>query len=82
MGLLGLLSAPVDGLLFIFREITRIAEEELDNDAPIRDELTDLYKCLESNSISEEEFSRRETDLVERLEVIENRKKRRSHGSH
>ena len=72
----------MDGLLFIFREITRIAEEELDDDAPIRDELTDLYKCLEASSISEEEFSRRETDLVERLEVIENRKKRRGHGSH
>ena len=83
MGFFGLLSAPVNGLMFIFREITNIAEEELNNDGPVREELTDLYKCLEDHSISEEEFSRREAALVERLEAIERRKKRRrGHGAH
>lgn len=79
---MGLLNAPVQALMFIFREITRIAEEELNDDGPVRDELTDLYKCLEGNSISEAEFDRREADLVARLTAIEQRQKRRGHATH
>jgi hypothetical protein len=73
---MGLLSAPIQGLFFIFREIADRAEAELNDDAPIRNQLMELYRCLESKTISEEDFSRRETVLVERLEAIERRKKR------
>lgn len=79
---MGLLNAPVQALMFIFREITKIAEDELNDDGPVRDELTDLYKRLEGSSISEEEFDRRETELVARLTAIEQRQKRRGHGTH
>jgi hypothetical protein len=80
---MGLLSAPLDGLLFIFREIADRAEAELNDDGPIRDELMELYKCLEAKTVSEEDFSRRETELVLRLEAIESRQKRRQgHGTH
>jgi hypothetical protein len=80
---MGLLSAPIQGLFFIFREIAERAEAELNDDGPIRDELMDLYKCLEGKTVSEEDFSRRETDLVERLEAIERRKaRRRRYGTH
>jgi hypothetical protein len=80
---MGLLSAPAHGLLFIFREITNLAEEELTNDGPVRNEMTDLYRCLEDKAISEADFYRREAELVERLAAIEHRKKRRrGHGNH
>jgi hypothetical protein len=80
---MGLLTAPFNGLFLLFKEIAERAEEELNDDGPILAELTDLYKCLEAKTVSEEDFALREAALVERLEVIEQRKKRkRSHGIH
>ncbi|HZF11383.1 MAG TPA: gas vesicle protein GvpG [Thermoanaerobaculia bacterium] len=77
------MNAPLQGLFFVFREIADRAEEELNDDGPVRNELMDLYKCLEAGTVSEDDFSRRDAELVERLEVIERRKKRRhGHGTH
>ncbi len=79
---MGLLSAPIEGLFYIFREIADRAEAERNDDGPIRDELMELYKSLEAKTVSEEEFSRREEGLVLRLQAIERRKERRQgHGT-
>jgi gas vesicle protein GvpG len=80
---MGLLTAPFRGLFFVFREIAKRAEEELYDETAVMAELTDLYKRLETNSLSEEEFSRREASLVRRLEAIEHWKNRgQGHGVH
>ncbi|MDD5309173.1 MAG: gas vesicle protein GvpG [Deltaproteobacteria bacterium] len=75
---MGLLTAPFRGLLRVFEEVADQAEHELYNEDAVTTELMDLYRRLEAGSLSEEDFERHETELVQRLEEIEERKKRRA----
>ncbi len=69
-----LLTAPVRGLLWIFREIHHAAQEEVVNEAEsLTSELSDLYMRLETGKISEEEFAAGEKILLERLEKVHER---------
>jgi hypothetical protein len=63
---------PVRGLLFIFREIHRAAQEEFASEGEaIRAELSELYMMLETAGITEEEFDARERELLGRLDGLE-----------
>jgi hypothetical protein len=75
-----LLTWPVHGLLAIFKEVMRQAEDALYDEAALHNELKLLYGLLESGQVSEEEFERRECVLAERLAIAEeyNRQKRRA----
>jgi hypothetical protein len=75
---MGLITAPFRGLLRVFEAIAERAEHELYDDDAVRAELTDLYHQLEAGALTEEEFGRREAELVERLEVIEEHQRQRS----
>jgi len=70
---MGLFSAPFRGLLRVFEEVARQAEDELYDGDGIRQQLIEIYTQLEAGSISEQEFERREAALVERLEEIDER---------
>ena len=66
-----LLMAPAHGLLWIFREIHRAAQEEMVSDAEsITAELSALYMRLETGKLTEEEFTAEEKLLLERLDKI------------
>lgn len=68
-----IVSFPMSGLLWIFQEIRDAAEQKLEAQADsITVELQQLYVMLERGQITEEEFDRRETDLLDRLDQIEN----------
>jgi hypothetical protein len=62
---------PGRALLFVFKEITKTAQEELLDDEGVRQELREIYMLLETDRISEQEFNRRERMLIRRLEAIE-----------
>ncbi len=62
-------------LLFIAENILEQAEKELMNEDEVRHDLRELYEQLESGRITEEEFEKREEELVKRLEEIEEYKK-------
>jgi hypothetical protein len=64
-------------LLFIAETILEEAEKELMNEEEVRHDLRGLYEQLESGRMSEEEFEKREEELVKRLEEIEEYKKER-----
>ena len=64
-------------LLFIAEKILEQAEKELMNEDEVRQDLRGLYEQLESGRITEEEFEKREEELVKRLEEIEQFKKER-----
>jgi hypothetical protein len=67
-----IVSFPMSGLLWIFQEIREAAEQELEAQADsITLELQQLYAMLEKRQITEEEFDRRETDLLDRLDRIQ-----------
>lgn len=67
-----ILMAPINGILWIFKEIHEAAEQERVSEAEnITLELQKLYRSLESGTISEEEFDAREAELLDRLDSIE-----------
>ena len=67
-----ILFSPVNGILWIFREIHNAASEELGNEADsITDQLRNLYMQLETSRISEQQFDDQEKLLLDRLDRIE-----------
>ncbi|MEU2160043.1 gas vesicle protein GvpG [Streptomyces sp. NPDC019208] len=72
MGLLGELlllpAAPVRGTFWVLRQVADEAERRYYDPSTIRRELAELERRLEAGEISEEEFDRREDELLDRLE--------------
>jgi len=67
-----ILCSPVNGILWIFREIHKAAKEELGNEAEsITDQLRNLYMQLETSRISEQQFDNQEKLLLDRLDRLE-----------
>ncbi|MGB9104799.1 MAG: gas vesicle protein GvpG [Terriglobales bacterium] len=67
-----ILLAPFHGLLWIFEEIHRAAQEEMVGDAEsITVELSTLYMRLETGKITEQEFAEQEKVLLDRLDKIQ-----------
>jgi hypothetical protein len=65
---------PVSSLLWIFREISKVAQEELSGEAEsITEQLRLLYMQLETGRITEQQFGAEEKILLDRLEAIEDR---------
>ncbi|MDH6223738.1 MULTISPECIES: gas vesicle protein GvpG [Streptomyces] len=61
--------APVRGSAWVIRQVMREAERIYYDPATIRAELASLEEQLEAGEIDEEEFDRREDELLERLET-------------
>lgn len=67
-----ILTAPLKGVLWIFKEIVRAAEEEQAAEADrIKDRLRELYMQLETGQLSEAEFDEEERQLLDRLDELE-----------
>jgi len=67
-----ILFSPIKGINWIFKEIHKLAEEELSGESDrIRESLTELYMQLETGQITEEEFERQESDLLDRLDALD-----------
>jgi uncharacterized membrane protein len=62
-----LLTWPVHGVVAIFKEIIRQAEDALYDEDALHAELRFLHGRLEAGEMNEEEFERRENELAERL---------------
>lgn len=62
-----LIGLPAKGLVGIFKKIAEMAEAELTDESKIQEELLLLETLYETDQISEEEFQKREADLLERL---------------
>ena len=69
-----ILTAPFNGLFWIFKEIHRAAEEEQANEADaITAKLSELYMMLETGQMTEAEFDAAEKTLLDRLDAIKER---------
>jgi predicted Zn-dependent peptidase len=67
-----LLTFPLRGILWIFKEVQHAAQEEQATAAAnITAELSELYMRLETGEISEAEFEAREKALLDRLESLQ-----------
>ncbi len=66
--------APFKGLVWVFEEVRDAAEQELANDADlVTIQLQQLYTMLESGQMTEAEFETRESELLDRLDAIQER---------
>ncbi len=65
-----LLLAPVNGFKFILGQIQKMADQELNDDSVIKDQLLELQMRYELEEISDEDFKVREAELFARLRVI------------
>ena len=71
-----ILLSPAKGLFYIFKQIHKAAEEEFLNEENISAQLSELYMMLETGKITEEEFNNKESELLDRLDQIEEYKKK------
>lgn len=69
-----LISLPVKGFLGIFKKIYEMAEAELTDESKIKEELLRLQTMYEIDQIGEEEYQKKEAELLERLNVARERK--------
>jgi Gas vesicle protein G len=70
-----LLGLPITGFKFVLRTLQQVAEEQYTDAGPIKERLLELQVQLESGEISEEDYSKAETDIFRELREIENRKR-------
>ncbi|MFI9389799.1 gas vesicle protein GvpG [Streptomyces bauhiniae] len=63
--------APVRGSLWVIDQVLTAAEEEYYDPEPVRRELAELERALTSGQISDEEYDRREDELLDRLDEID-----------
>lgn len=61
---------PVNGVVWLGEKIKQSAEAELLDDSKVRESLLKLQMELELEEITEEEYQKRETELLDRLEEI------------
>ena len=77
-----ILLAPVSGFKFILGQIQKMADQELNDDTVIKEQLLELQMRLELDEISESEYQEREAELFARLRVIKSRKLELLHQVH
>ncbi|MEV0276787.1 gas vesicle protein GvpG [Streptomyces sp. NPDC050610] len=72
MGLLGELLllpvAPLRGTGWVLRQVLTEAERQYYDPSAVQSELADLSRRLEAGEIDEDEFDRREDELLDRLQ--------------
>ena len=69
-----ILCFPFSSILWVFREISKIAHEELDGEGRlVNEQLRLLYMQLETGRITEEQFDAEEKLLLDRLDAIDRR---------
>ena len=71
---------PVAGVRWSLNKVLQVAEEELSDDTPIKQELMELQMKLELGDIDDDEYVRREADLMLRLREVRAWKERLGKG--
>ncbi len=69
-----ILMFPITGMKFIFKTLIKTAEEQWNDDAPLKEELMQLQVALDEGSISEDEYVERESAILRDLRAIQERK--------
>lgn len=70
-----ILLSPLHGILWIAREVHQAAKQEVAGQSEaLTAELRELYMLLETGKISEPEYEAREKELLDRLQLLRQRK--------
>ena len=73
-----LIGWPAKGLVNIFKKIYEMAQEELTDESKIKEELLRLQTLYEIDQISEEEYQKKEDEVLERLTAVREAKSDKS----
>ena len=71
-----LLLAPFNGMLFIADKINEVIEKEFSDEGSIKERLMALQLKFEMDEIDEEEYDRREDELLNLLNSIREKNKK------
>jgi hypothetical protein len=63
-------AAPVAGIRWSLGQVQKVVEEELTDDEPVKRELMELQMKLELGDIDDDEYVRREAELMVRLREV------------
>ncbi|OHB96525.1 MAG: hypothetical protein A3I59_08005 [Planctomycetes bacterium RIFCSPLOWO2_02_FULL_50_16] len=66
-----ILLSPIKFPIFVFKKIGESVQEELTDKDKITSQLRELYLLVEAGKITEEAFEQMETELLDKLEAIE-----------
>jgi gas vesicle protein GvpG len=64
------LSGPVAGIRWSLEQVKRVVDDELTDDAPIKQELMELQLRLEVGHITDADYVTHEADLMARLRAV------------
>jgi len=65
-----ILLAPLKGVVWLGQKLNEIAQNELNDDGRIKEELMALQLRFEMDEISEQEYDEKERELLERLDAV------------
>jgi len=63
-----------DGLIWLAEKLQEIAEREVTDESKLKEELLKVRTLYEIDQVSEEEYTKREDEILKRLEDIRQRK--------
>lgn len=66
---------PMAGMKFVFQQVADLADQELNDEGSVREQLLLLQVQLEEGDIEEDEFAEREAELLARMRQIKERKR-------
>jgi hypothetical protein len=69
------ISAPIAGIKYCLEKVAEVAEREMWDEEPVREELILLNEAYEEGKVGEEDFRAREAELLTRLREIRERRK-------
>ena len=72
------ISAPIAGIRFCLEKVAEVAERELWDDEPVREQLILVNQAFEEGRMDETEFREREAELLTRLREIKERNRERA----
>jgi hypothetical protein len=65
-----ILLSPLKGLVWLGEKINEVAEKEVSDEGRIKEKIMELQLRFELDEIHEDEYTRRETELLDRLDEI------------
>ncbi len=74
-------SLLIDGIRFVLDKVAAAADEELNDDTALREQLLNAQMQVELGEMSEDEFASLESTILERLRQIRERREGASRGS-
>lgn len=79
--LLAPFTGPWQGTMWSLDKVQRAVEEELTDDTPVKEDLMNLQLALDMGEIDDDEYVRREAEIMQRLREVRDWRERLGKGN-